>query len=372
MKVLYFLESFGLGGIESFVLNVLEHADQSQAELSCCACRMTTHAFDGRIAALDVPFYDLGNDYAGFPGFRYKKGVELLADFLRGKDYDVVHIHANHGVDYLWAKVAKSTGVSKVVIHSHNTGVTRGGYKVLGHKLFRLMYSRYVDSNFACSTEAAEWLCPKSVFKSGSYRVVSNGIVLDEYRFNERARKLKRAELDLDGKFVCGHVGRFNYQKNHEFLLRAFARIHAGNQDSVLVLVGEGELLDATKAQAEDLGLGSCVLFLGPRNDVNELLSAFDVLLFPSRFEGLSVVLVEAQAAGLPILAADTISPDTILSGCIKTVPLDEEEWRSAFVKLRNSYSRKSELDPRLLRFDVSQSIADMDEGYAALGVMGR
>lgn len=372
MKILYFLESFGLGGIESFVLNALEHADLSRNEISCCAGRMTTHAFDGRISGLEVPFHDLGNYYDGFPGFRYQKGADRLASFLDGRDYDIVHIHANHGVDYLWAHVAKKAGVPKVVIHSHNTGVTQGGYKLLGHRLFRGMYSRDVDGYFACSTEAAQWLCPERIFESGGYRLVPNGIVLDDYRFSEQARDRKRKELGLDSKFVCGHVGRFNYQKNHEFLLKAFARIHAANPDAVLVLVGEGELFDAVKSQAAELELEGCVLFLGPRNDVNELLSAFDSLLFPSRFEGLSVVLVEAQAAGLPILAADTISPDTILSGCIRTIPLDEGSWESAFEELRRGYSRDSELDPRLLRFDVSQSISDMDEGYADLGVGSR
>lgn len=370
MKVLYFLESFGLGGIESFVLNVLEHADQSQNNISCCVGRMTTESFSHRIARLKVPFYDLGNDYKGFPGMRYQKGSQRLTKFLTDNRYDILHIHANHGVDYLWARVAKKTGVPKVVIHSHNTGVTKGRYKSVGHNLFRGAFSHYIDAYFACSIEAAHWLLPQDIFRDRDYRLIPNGIVLDDYRFNSLERSRLRSELGIEDKFVCGHVGRFNFQKNHEFLLRAFERIHTDNPDTVLVLVGEGELFETVRNQAYELGIINDIRFLGPRNDVNLLLSAFDVLLFPSRFEGLSVVLVEAQTAGLPIIASSSISPDTMLSSCLRTADLDEGIWRATFNNLRHRYDRSNEIDQRLLKFDILKSISEMDDGYKALGAI--
>lgn len=364
MKVLYFLESFGLGGIESFVMNVLERAKQSDNDISCCVGRMTTHAFDGRIENLRVHFDCLHNDFSGFPGIRYLRSARLLREYLSNRNFDLVHIHANHGADYLWANVVKEAGVPAVVMHSHNTGVTKGVYKIAGHALLRSLYSKYVDLYLACSPEAAKWLCPRSVYGQGRYRVIPNGIVLDAFAFSEERRRRARASLGIDGRFVCGHVGRFNYQKNHEFLISLFARLHAEYPDTVLVLVGEGELLEEMRSLSSRAGVSDSVLFLGPRNDVKDLLSGFDCMLFPSRFEGLSVVLVEAQAAGLPIIASSNISPDTVLSDRIVTCQLEEDAWIEAFTNLRDNYSRGGQLDDRLVDFDISKSIVEMDEAY--------
>lgn len=367
MKVLYFLESFGLGGIESFVLNVLENQDCSTNALECCVGRMTTSAFDKRINSLEAPFYCLETYGEGFPGFRYIECARKLESFLGEHNYDVIHIHANHGVDYLFAKGAKDCGISKVVIHSHNTGVTEGAYKKIGHRLFRFAFSKYVDGYFACSAEAAQWLLSNKDFNRKGYLFVPNGIDLNSYCFSQEAREELRGDLGIEGKLVCGHIGRFNYQKNHEFLIDVFARIHQENDDAVLLLVGEGELRNSIEERVHSFGLDDSVRFLGPRNDIPRLLSAFDLLLFPSRFEGLSVVLVEAQAADLPILASDVISPDTIRSERLHTVPLSIEEWCAAFRTLISSSTRRGRQDSRLSPFGIQHSIELMDEGYSAL-----
>lgn len=367
MRILYFLESFGLGGIESFVLNALEHETSSENSIECCAGRMTTKAFDDRISRLNVPFHCLGNDEDGFPGIRYAKCANALAAFLSGNVYDIVHIHANHGVDYLFSRVAKKCGVSRVVIHSHNTGVTKGVYKALGHRLFRDAFSRYVDGYFACSTEAAEWLLPQKRFERGDYLFVPNGIDLDSYRYDLASRDLLRDALGFRDKFVCGHVGRFNYQKNHDFLIDVFAAIHGEYEDTVLLLIGEGEFRDSVEDKVKSLGLNDCIRFLGARNDVSQILSALDVLLFPSRFEGLSVVLIEAQAADLAILASDTISPDTICSNCLSMIPLSVGEWLEAFRDVRMNEHRRGEQDLRLAPFGITNSLQLMDNGYVDL-----
>lgn len=367
MKVLYFLESFGLGGIESFVLNVLENQDCSVNALECCVGRMTTSAFDKRIKSLDTPFYCLETRGEGFPGFRYIECARKLESFLGEHNYDVLHIHANHGVDYLFAKVAKDCGVSKVVVHSHNTGVTEGAYKRIGHSLFRFAFSKYVEGYFACSAEAAQWLLPKKDFNRRGYLFVPNGIDLNAFRFNKETREELRRDLGIEGKLVCGHIGRFNYQKNHQFLIDVFSRIHQENEAAVLLLIGEGELRNSVEERVHSFGLDDSVRFLGPRNDIPQLLSAFDVLLLPSRFEGLSVVLVEAQAADLPILASDVISPDTILSERIQLVPLNFEDWCIAFRKLNINLTGRGMQDSRLAPFGIQHSIELMDEGYSAL-----
>lgn len=364
MRVLYFLESFGLGGIESFILNVLEFASGSENEIECCAGRMTTRAFDLRIENLDVPFHCLGNEEDGFPGLRYEKCAKKLEAFLSENHYDIFHIHANHGVDYLFARVAKKCGVPCVVIHSHNTGVTEGAYKAIGHRMFRRAFHSFVDGYFACSADAAKWLIPAEIFSRGDYVFVPNGIDLELYGYSESDRYVVREELGLKGKCVCGHIGRFNYQKNHEFLIDVFDAVHKRRPDTVLLLVGEGELREKIENKVKSLGLNDEVLFLGPRNDVPALLSAFDVLLFPSRFEGLSVVLVEAQAADLPILASDAISLDSVLSDRVELFPYEVSSWVSGFDNLPNCSKRGRKTDSRLDAFSVGHSIELMDGAY--------
>ena len=328
---------------------------------------MTTTSFDSRIASLCVPFHCLENNIEGFPGLRYAKCASKFSEFLSQNTYDIVHIHANHGVDYLFAKVAKKSGVRCVVMHSHNTGVTAGAYKAVGHRLFRGLFSSYADGYFACSKQAAEWLMPQKCFERGGYLFVPNGIDLRAYKYNSATRNEMRHELGVGDKFVCGHVGRFNYQKNHEFLIDVFSAIHEKNDKAVLLLVGEGELRDSIEDKVRALDLDECVKFLGARNDIPQLLSAFDILLFPSRFEGLSVVLVEAQAADLPIIASGNISTDTVCSERLEKVPLNIGEWVTVFNELRDESAVRGEQDARLLSFGIKHSVELMDKGYLEL-----
>ena len=366
MRVLFFLETFGLGGVESFVVNSLEHLKSKSVDIDCCVARKTTTLFDERIRASGVSFYDLGNTVDAFPGIRYKRAVRLFADYLADNEYDIVHIHANHGVDYCFAYVAKGAGVPRVIMHSHNTNVTCGGYKSIGHYLFRAVFSRYADDFCACSQEAAEWLFPKYVLQAGEYAIVPNGIDLEEFKYSQDVHDSMRAEFGLKNQKIIGHVGRFNYQKNHEFLIESFALIAEARKDVTLVLVGEGELLDEVRLQVKKLGLEDRVVFAGSRADMPRLYAGFDLMLFPSRFEGLSIALLEAQASSLPIVAADTISSETVVSERLRLVPLEKREWaRVALEELDKNVSRNlSALDPRLLQYSSKESAVKLLSFY--------
>ena len=154
-----------------------------------------------------------------------------------------------------------------------------------------------------------------------------------------------RAELNLEGEFVVGHVGRFQKQKNHKFLLEIFKEILEKNEKARLVLVGgNGELLDETKAYAKELDIPEKVLFLGNRADVPKLLSAFDVLVFPSFFEGMPNVVIESQAASLPCLISDTITPEADITGLVKYLSLSKSanEWAQEALLQAQYHERKS------------------------------
>ena len=170
-------------------------------------------------------------------------------------------------------------------------------------------------------------------------------MAVDDFTFDEKSRNSLRKELSLENKFVIGHVGRFQRQKNHKFLIDVFGGVLKQKENAHLVLVGgNGELLEETKAYVTDSGLEDNVTFLGNRNDVNQLLSAFDMVVFPSLYEGMPNVVIEAQAAGLPCLISDTITPDADITGLVKYYPLEKtaKEWAEEAVAHASKFERRS------------------------------
>ena len=161
------------------------------------------------------------------------------------------------------------------------------------------------------------------------YRVIHNAINIKQFAYNQQKRDSLRRDLGIENKLVIGNVGRFHFQKNHEFLIRIFAEIHKRNKQSVLLLVGQGELEADIREQVRRLHLEEHVSFLGLRNDVSDLMSAMDVFLFPSVFEGLGIVAIEAQASGLPCIVSTEVPQDAKVTDRIKFIPLSlsAEEW---------------------------------------------
>lgn len=182
--------------------------------------------------------------------------------------------------------------------------------------------------------EAGKWM-----FGKHNFQIMNNAIDAKKFIYNEEVRKRKRAELGVEDKFVIGHVGRFNLQKNHEFLVKCFADFAKTNEDAILVLIGNGELQEKIKAMAKEYGIETKVKFLGLREDIPQLLQAMDLFLFPSLFEGLPVTLVEAQAAGLPCVISDMITDEIMITDQISKVSLSGNTslWNQEIVKYRYS-----------------------------------
>lgn len=159
------------------------------------------------------------------------------------------------------------------------------------HRFNRLFVSKLATHYFSCGYEAGEWM-----FKKKEFEIINNAIDTKKYIFNEEIKKKIRHDMKLENGFVIGHVGRFVEQKNHAFLIDIFNGIYNQNPKAYLILIGDGELLPSIKEKVNQLNLSENVFFLGLRQDVTDLLQAFDVFVFPSLFEGLPIALIEAQA----------------------------------------------------------------------------
>ncbi len=254
---------------------------------------------------------------------RYFKRLDAFFGFHR--DYKVVHSHMNENSGFV-LRAARKAGVPCRIIHSHLSDLGLD-YKYPFRLYARMSIKDHPSDYFACSARAGEWLFGKEKRLSDKVTVLHNAVNAAEFAYDASVREAIRNEIGAGDAIVIGHIGRFNEQKNHKFLLQLFEEIHRRNPNTMLLLAGDGHLRPAMEQEANRLGIAGAVRFLGVRGDVAALLQAMDLFLFPSLFEGLPVVLVEAQAAGLRCVVSDAITQEADLTG------------RLAFLSLRQPLS---------------------------------
>ena len=355
IKVLHFVSKMDRGGQETFIMNVYRNLNRNKIQFNFLCSENVVGDYDNEID-------NLGGKIFYLPSLRVNKGVRKylqkiydISSWLKNnrEKFDIVHLHTYHALDvYVHLKAFKLANVNKVIIHSHNTQ----GLHVLLHKFFRKWNNLFFKfTPLACSKEAGIWLYNKE-----NVEIIYNGIDIDNFRFDQSKRQLLKKQLGLTNEVVLGHVGRFNYQKNHEFLIKVFERYHEINPNSILLLIGKGEKESDIKKMVDDRKLTKYVRFLGTCSNVNEYLSVFDIFVFPSLFEGLSVVLVEAQVNGLKILANKNTTSDAIISDNVDLLRLDENEWVEVIKK--TNFARTNNIN--FNKFDVKQTAKRMENIY--------
>lgn len=258
-----------------------------------------------------------------------RKNIIEMLQIIRQGHYDAVHVHLEEwSFLYLW--LAKICGVKVRVCHSHMAYMTGAATKP-HYKLFRFLLNRFATLRIACSADAGQHL-----FGNHPFTILNNAIEAEQYVFDPARRKQMRDELGLSGKLVIGTVGRLSFQKNPQFNVEIFQEIHENRLEAVLMFVGQGELEEEVRTLVRDKGLERNVLFLGLRTDVPDLLQAMDVFVLPSRFEGLGIVYVEAQAAGLKTFATAKVVPqEACISDTLFTyLPKDAsaKQWAEAIL----------------------------------------
>lgn len=314
------------GGIESYIINYYRNIDKNKVQFDFINIYPNDLCFQNEIEELGGKIYKVPSYYKH--PFAYMKQVKKI---IKENKYEIVHCNMNSAV-FLFPIIAAKLAKTKVIIaHSHNSSSDKGFLKDFIHAVNKRFIPLFANTYFACSNKAGKWFYSKKVLKSTRYCVINNAIDSKKYLFNEEIRKIKRKELNInDSTVVLGHVGRFNKQKNHEFLIEIFNEYNKKNNDSVLLLVGIGPLQEKIKNQVSDLNLNEKVIFLNQRKDVNELLQAMDIFMLPSLYEGLPLVGVEAQSSGIPCVLSDTITEELkILDDKVFYVGLNDnlEDW---------------------------------------------
>ena len=338
MRVLeVFGEPIASGGQEAFVFNVVKHMDRSGLELDFftpydCSSeyyRKMVEEIGGRTICAGLPF---------LPGQSRRNIIEPLQDCLMKGRYDTVHIHSGSTTVLAYgAYAARRCGVENVIVHSHCTNIVNLKYR-LTKAYASFFFRRYPTQFCACSLEAGAAKFPAEIVRD-RLQIINNGIELERFAFRPEVRAEYRKKLGLsEDTLVLGHVGRFSEQKNHRFdlqILEALLHEHPA-LDVKLLWIGEGELEQELRQRVTDAGLEDRVHFAGVVHNVGDYLQAMDVFLLPSLFEGLGIVGVEAQAAGLPVLVSEAVPRALQLTESVRYLPLGSpEDWAAKILEVR-------------------------------------
>ncbi len=347
------------GGVESVIMNYYRNIDRSLVQFDFFVDNDSSLPQREEIERLG------GRIYMVPPYQRLFPYIRALVSKFRENRYKIVHSNINTlSVFPLFA--ARIAGIPIRIIHNHSTAGKGETKKNILKYILRPFAKINATNYFACSEFAAEWIFGKRFLENGKVKILKNAISLDKFKYNEELRSQIRRELGVNDKFVIGHVGRFCYQKNHDFLLDIFKAIHDTNANAVLMLIGEGELEEDIKSKADSLGLSNCVKFLGVRNDTYKLYQAMDVFILPSRYEGLPVVGVEAQASGLPCLFSDAMTRETHMLESSVMLNLSESAQKWAKITLDYKGFMRNDTSEQLRKqgYDISVQGVQLTELY--------
>lgn len=333
VRVLHVLGNTNLGGAESRIMDLYRHTDRNRVQ------------FDFLVHSNEKGFYEkeireLGGRVFRVPRFRiynYFSYRRALKEFFRAHhEFVLVQGHMT-STAAIYLPIAKKAGVKKTAAHARSAGVDKG-LKGTMTRLLRRNLADKADYLFTCSELAGISVYGEKAVREGKTIFIPNAIDCAGFTFDPEKRKKMREELGLTDAIIIGHVGRFHYAKNHEYLLRVFAelcRMSAGaggstaetgaDQKYHLILLGEGPLMEDTRKLAEELGVADRVHFLGNHKNIADYYQVMDYFVYPSRYEGMPGTIVEAQASGLPCLMSDTICREVIATELVETMSIEIE-----------------------------------------------
>ena len=330
-KVLVFGMTENPGGVESVIMNYYRAMDRTQVQFDFL-CNSQTVAYEEEIGSLGGMVYKIPARRDGRRAFS-----QALDHFMvqHAGEYCAIWVNVCSlaNIDYL--KSAKKYGIPKRIIHCHNAANGDGVLRGLLHRVNRRAVRRVATDFWSCSDGACPWFYGAPASQLPRYQRITNAIDPAQFAPDGRIRTEYRRKLGCGNALVVGHVGRFHVQKNQSFVLDVVAELVRMGQPVKALLAGQGEDLAAMQEKARALGLGERVTFLGVRSDTAQLYQAMDVFLFPSRFEGLPMALLEAQANGVPCVVSDAIVPEIQVNTNLYRLSLEDspEVWARCVVE---------------------------------------
>ena len=328
IRVLQVFAALDSGGVSNFVMNLYRELDTEKIQ------------FDFAITAGEKSLYDEEVLSRGGRIYYFDTTKNITTNLrqilCKNGPFQIVHSHVFFYSGLVLAE-AKKAKVPVRIAHAHNahTGESRSVPRIAYERGMQLLIRTNATHMLGCSEKACRYVFGDKIMKDPRASVMPDGIDCDRFAFNPETRKQVRDEFGLDGKFVVGHVGHFNPAKNHKKILSVFAEMCRRRDDATLLLVGDGELEQDVRNRTADLGLTDKVVFVGAHRDVERFYQAMDVFLFPSRYEGFGMAMVEAQCSGLRCVASNIVPKETNADGLTVYLPLEDsdESWVEALLK---------------------------------------
>ena len=364
IRVLHFIPGFSRGGIEAIVLGLYQNFDLNRFAFDFLVETAEENSnteiirkFGGKIYRIEK--FDYKNP------FKYKKAIERF--FENYGKCDIAHSHCMEFRGMFFLNVAKMKGIKKRIMHAHTTQLDTPFYhpKSIMTAFSKRVEQRYATDFLACSKKAGEYEFLKKNYKK--IVVLNNGIEPQKFTFSADARAEVRHEFGIESDFVLTSVGRFAVAKNHLFMIDVLNELRKLRENVKLVLVGDGPLKDETRKKAEELGVADKVLFLGARDDIPRLLNGMDLFLFPSNYEGLGIVAVEAQASGLVTLASTEVPYLAKVSDLMEFLPLSvgAKVWAEKIMTYTDGYARCDMNDVvKNAGFDIRENAKTLENIY--------
>lgn len=346
------------GGTQALLMNIYREIDRTKVQFDFLVVYKEQQFYDDEIEKMGGHVYKL-SFREDLNLLKFQK--DLANFFSQHYEYKIVHCHA-YTIGYFCLKAAKKAGIPVRIAHSHNNETVHD-IKYLPKLFMQRIFTKNATDLFACSEEAGKYL-----FKDKPFQVLKNAIDSKKFIADTNIREEIRKDLRMNDKFVVGHVGRLHPQKNHDFLIDVFAEIKKKKPNAEMILVGTGPLEDKVKNKVEEKNLTECVHFLGNRNDMNRIYQVMEVFVFPSLFEGLGIVAIEAQAAGVPVVCSEGLPPETDITPIYRKLMLSEgaEKWADAALEMAQSSKAHTNMQQYVIDagFDMTSTTKYMENYY--------
>lgn len=364
IKILHVIGAMDRGGAETMIMNFYRKMDLKEYQFDFLVHESRQCDYDDEIRALGGNIYSVSR-YKIINYFSYKSEIKKF--FLEHHDYEIVHGHICSSIN-IYLSEAKRYGI-KTIAHSHaaNFGFS---LDTLFTNVVSLKTRRIADYFFGCSLRAGTDRYGKKIVSSTNFSVLNNGIDIDLYKYNEETRNQLRKKYNVENSLVIGHVGRLTFAKNHEFLSKVFNEVLKKKPDSELFLFGRGELEEDIRKQIKNLGIERHVHFMGVVDNVYDYMQMLDVFLFPSRYEGLGIALVEAQASGLPCIINEDLPEEVKINDSVFELSLNDslEKWENLCIQVAGTTNRLEMNDiVQQSNFNINQEVKHLCQVYNIL-----
>lgn len=367
-QLIYFIEVFGWGGIETFLSNLCLNINIEKYDIKILAINKITNHFDEVLRCRNIELIVLEPERIANPIKRFSKGLKSFDKYIKNLRNPIIHFNVSNSVDLLYVEIAKRRGINTRIVHCHNSNATNN-FKRMAHYMLKPVLKNNATVKLACSDKAARWIFSKKTYIEKDYILVKNSIKTEKYIFNKNIRSDIREKENWNDKFIVGHIGRFNKQKNHRFLIEIFSEISKKRENAYLVLIGEGGLEADIKKLVYEKSLEKKVIFYGMTSEVNNILQGMDVFILPSFYEGLPFVLVESQASSLLSIASDSITKEVQISPYIKYFSLENSanEWADFILSFDNIKRKDNSQNIVNGGFDLKTMVENLEKLYSSL-----